>query len=137
MTGDDKNISGGGAKRGAGTSAAYAVPALTKAVEVLDLLADEPVGDGARKVVSDLRDGQIALLENLRFDPGEEANDDAFARQLASYADVYVNDAFGTAHRAHASTAGMVPHVAVRGAGYVMAKEIDVLSRLLGDVDRP
>ena len=101
------------------------------------VLADEPVGDGARKVVSDLRDGQIALLENLRFDPGEEANDDAFARQLASYADVYVNDAFGTAHRAHASTAGMVPHVAVRGAGYVMAKEIDVLSRLLGDVDRP
>ena len=101
------------------------------------VLADEPVGDGARKVVSDLRDGQIALLENLRFDPGEEANDDGFARQLASYADVYVNDAFGTAHRAHASTAGMVPHVAVRGAGYVMAKEIDVLSRLLGDVDRP
>ncbi len=101
------------------------------------VLADEPVGDGARKVVSDLRDGQIALLENLRFDPGEEANDDGFARQLASYADVYVNDAFGTAHRAHASTAGMVPHVALRGAGYVMAKEIDVLSRLLGEVDRP
>lgn len=100
-------------------------------------LADEPVGDGARKVVSDLRDGQIALLENLRFDPGEEANDDTFARALASYADVYVNDAFGTAHRAHASTAGMVPHVAARGAGYVMAKEIDVLSRLLGEVDRP
>ncbi|MBP8807785.1 MAG: phosphoglycerate kinase [Kofleriaceae bacterium] len=101
------------------------------------VLADEPVGDGARKVVSDLRDGQIALLENLRFDPGEEANDDGFARALASYADVYVNDAFGTAHRAHASTAGMVPFVAARGAGYVMAKEIDFLSRLLGDVDRP
>jgi phosphoglycerate kinase len=100
-------------------------------------LADEPVGDGARKVVSDLRDGQIALLENLRFDPGEEANDDGFARTLASYCDVYVNDAFGTAHRAHASTAGMVAHVASRGAGYVMAKEIDVLSRLLGEVDRP
>ncbi len=100
-------------------------------------LADEPAGDGARKVVSDLRDGQIAMLENLRFDPGEEANDDAFARQLASYADVYVNDAFGTAHRAHASTAGMVPMVAIRGAGFVMAKEIDFLSRLLGDVDRP
>jgi len=100
-------------------------------------LADEPVGDGARKVVSDLRDGQIALLENLRFDPGEEANDDAFARALASYCDVYVNDAFGTAHRAHASTTGMVAHVADRGAGYVMAKEIEVLSRLLGDVDRP
>jgi phosphoglycerate kinase len=66
------------------------------------ILADEPAGDGARKVVGDLREGQIALLENLRFHPGEEENDDAFARQLASYCDVYVNDAFGTAHRAHA-----------------------------------
>lgn len=101
------------------------------------ILADEPAGDGARKVVGDLREGQIALLENLRFHPGEEDNDDAFARQLASYCDIYVNDAFGTAHRAHASTAGMVRHVAQKGAGYVMAKEIDVLSRLLGEVDRP
>ncbi|HTL38055.1 MAG TPA: phosphoglycerate kinase [Kofleriaceae bacterium] len=100
-------------------------------------LADEPVGDGARKVVSDLRDGQIAMLENLRFNPGEEANDETFARTLASYADVYVNDAFGTAHRAHASTAGMVKFVAEKGAGFVMAKEIEFLSRLLGDVDRP
>jgi phosphoglycerate kinase len=100
-------------------------------------LADEPVGDGARRVVSDVRDGQIAMLENLRFNPGEEANDDGFARTLASYCDVYVNDAFGTAHRAHASTAGMAKHVADRGAGFVMAKEIEVLTRLLGDVDRP
>ncbi|HEY1551915.1 MAG TPA: phosphoglycerate kinase [Kofleriaceae bacterium] len=100
-------------------------------------LADEPVGDGARKVVSDLRDGQIGMLENLRFNPGEEANDETLARTLASYCDVYVNDAFGTAHRAHASTAGMVKFVAEKGAGFVMAKEIDVLSRLLGNVDRP
>ncbi len=101
------------------------------------ILADEPAGDGARKVVGDLREGQIALLENLRFNPGEEENDDGFARQLASYCDVYVNDAFGTAHRAHASTTGMVRHVSHKGAGFVMAKEIDVLSRLLADVDRP
>jgi phosphoglycerate kinase len=100
-------------------------------------LADEPTGDGARKVVSDLRDGQIAMLENLRFDPGEEANDESFARTLASYCDVYVNDAFGTAHRAHASTTGMVKFVGEKGAGFVMAKEIDFLSRLLGEVDRP
>ena len=100
-------------------------------------LADEPVGDGARKVVSDLRDGQIAMLENLRFDAGEEGNDEQFARTLASYCDLYVNDAFGTAHRAHASTAGMVKFVGEKGAGYVMAKEIDFLSRLLGEVDRP
>ena len=101
------------------------------------VLADEPVGDGARKVVSDLRDGGVAMLENLRFDPGEEANDETFARTLASYCDVYVNDAFGTAHRAHASTAGMVKFVGVAGAGFVMAKEIAVLSRLLGAVEKP
>ena len=101
------------------------------------LLTDEPVGDGARKVVSDLRDGQIALLENLRFHPGEDQNDDGFARQLASYADVYVNDAFGTAHRAHASTVGMIKHVAEKGAGFLMLKEIQFLSKLLGEVERP
>jgi phosphoglycerate kinase len=115
-------------------------PVAQKLAELLDLdvtLADEPIGDGARKVVSDLRDGQIAMLENLRFHPGEEANDEQFARTLASYCDVYVNDAFGTAHRAHASTAGMVKHVAEKGAGFVMAREIDFLSRLLGEVDRP
>jgi phosphoglycerate kinase len=76
------------------------------------LLTDEPSGDGARKVVADLRDGQVALLENLRFNPGEEANDDGFAKTLAAYADVYVNDAFGTAHRAHASTVGMIKYMA-------------------------
>lgn len=100
-------------------------------------LADEPVGDGARKVVADVRDGQIVMLENLRFDAREEANDDEFARELASYCDVYVNDAFGAAHRAHASTAGMVKHVRDVGAGFVMAKEIEVLSHLLGKVDEP
>ena len=115
-------------------------PVAARLAELLKVdvaLADEPVGDGARKVVSDLRDGQIAMLENLRFDPGEEANDETFARTLASYCDIYVNDAFGTAHRAHASTSGMVKFVGEKGAGYVMAKEIDFLSRLLGEVDRP
>lgn len=101
------------------------------------VLTDEPVGDGARKVVADMREGQLVLLENLRFSPGEEANDDAFARQLASYADVYVNDAFGTAHRAHASTVGMIKHVPERGAGFLMLREVDFLGRLLGTVARP
>ncbi len=100
-------------------------------------LADEVVGDGARKVVNDLRDGEIALLENLRFHPGEEANDEQLSRQLASYADTYVNDAFGTAHRAHASTVGMVKLVAERAAGLLMMKELEFLGRLLGDVERP
>nr|HEX4316152.1 phosphoglycerate kinase [Kofleriaceae bacterium] len=115
-------------------------PVAARLAELLDVevhLADEPAGDGARKVVSDLRDGEIGMLENLRFHPGEEANDEQLARQLASYCDVYVNDAFGTAHRAHASTAGMVKFVGHKGAGYVMAKEIDFLTRLLGTVDRP
>ncbi|HXU73771.1 MAG TPA: phosphoglycerate kinase [Polyangia bacterium] len=101
------------------------------------LLTDEAVGDGARKVVADLRDGDVALLENLRFFAGEEANDDGFARQLASYADVYVNDAFGTAHRAHASTAGMIKYVQEKGAGFLMIKEVQFLGKLLGDVERP
>jgi phosphoglycerate kinase len=100
-------------------------------------LTDEPVGDGARKVVNDLHAGSVALLENLRFSPGEEANDEAFARALAGYADVYVNDAFGTAHRAHASTAGIAKFVADKGIGLLMEREVKFLGRLLGAVERP
>jgi phosphoglycerate kinase len=100
-------------------------------------LTDEPVGDGARKVVNDLRAGAVALLENLRFSPGEEANDEAFSRALASYADVYVNDAFGTAHRAHASTVGIAKVVADKGMGLLMEREVKFLGKLLGDVERP
>src|SRR5215471_13460404 len=100
-------------------------------------LTDEPVGDGARKVVNDLHAGGVALLENLRFSPAEEANDEAFARALASYADVYVNDAFGTAHRAHASTVGMTKFVAAKGMGFLMEREVKFLGKLLGEVDRP
>jgi phosphoglycerate kinase len=98
---------------------------------------DEPVGDGARKVVADLRDGEIALLENLRFNEGEEKNDEAFAKALGGYAEVYVNDAFGTAHRAHASTVGMIRFVQDFGAGFLMLKEIEFLGKLLGGVERP
>jgi phosphoglycerate kinase len=113
--------------------AAYLAEALGRDV----VLADEPAGDGAKKVVCDLRDGGVAMLENLRFSPGEEANDETFARALASYADVYVNDAFGTAHRAHASTAGMVKHVSSKGAGFLMDREVKMLSKLTGEVERP
>ncbi len=100
-------------------------------------LTDEPVGDGAQKVVGDLREKQVALLENLRFNPGEEANDEEFAKELAAYADVYVGDAFGAAHRAHASTAGMVKLVAQSCAGRLMHAEVTALSKLLGEVERP
>lgn len=101
------------------------------------VLADEPAGDGAKKVVYDLRDGGVAMLENLRFSPGEEANDEGFARTLASYADVYVNEAFSSAHRAHASTAGMVKHVASKGLGLHANLELRMLNKLLADVQRP
>jgi phosphoglycerate kinase len=113
--------------------AAYLAEVLGREV----VLTDEPVGDGAKKVISDLREGGVAMLENLRFSPGEEANDEAFARGLASYADVYVNDAFGTAHRAHASTVGMLRFVSTKAMGLLMDKEVKFLSRLLGDVERP
>ena len=95
------------------------------------LLSDAPVGDGPTKLVRDLRDGQILMLENVRFNEGEEKNDDAFARQLAALCDVYVNDAFGAAHRAHASTAGIAAHVRVKAAGFLMADEVDALTKLL------
>ena len=101
------------------------------------VLTDEPVGDGARKVVGDLKAGRVALLENLRFTPAEEANDDTFAKGLASYADVYVNDAFGTAHRAHASTAGITKFVSSKGMGFLMEREVKFLGTLIGEVDRP
>jgi phosphoglycerate kinase len=113
--------------------AAYLAEVLGREV----VLADEPVGDGAKKVVSDLREGGVVMLENLRFHPGEEANDEVFARALASYADVYINDAFGTAHRAHASTVGMLRFVSQRGIGLLMEREVKFLGKLLGEVERP
>lgn len=95
------------------------------------ILADAPVGDGPTKLARDLRDGQILMLENVRYVEGEEKNDDAFARQLAALCEIYVNDAFGAAHRAHASTAGMAAHVKVKAAGFLMADEVDALTKLL------
>lgn len=101
------------------------------------IVPDDCIGDGARKVVADLRDGQIVLLENLRFHPEEEANDDTFCRELAKLCDVYVNDAFGAAHRAHASVAGLARLVPERGAGFLMEKELAALGRLRASTDKP
>ncbi|MFH0800638.1 MAG: phosphoglycerate kinase [Pseudomonadota bacterium] len=104
----------------------------------VDVLHPEDcVGDAVKKLASELAPGQVMLLENLRFHPEEEANGDAFAKQLASLAEVYVNDAFGTAHRAHASTVGMVPYVAQKGAGFLMRAEVEALTRLLKNPARP
>ncbi len=88
---------------------------------------EDCVGESAEQAVADLGDGQIVLLENLRFHPGETDNDPDFARALAALADVYVNDAFGTAHRAHASTAGMVPLVGRAAAGDLLLAELEHL----------
>ena len=101
------------------------------------VLPDDCIGDGARKVVLDLREGQVALLENLRFHREEEADDEAFARELAREIDVYVNDAFGAAHRAHASVHAIARVVPERGAGLLLRKEFGALGRLRGDVERP
>jgi phosphoglycerate kinase len=102
-------------------------------------LSDEVVGDGTRKVVADLREGEVALLENLRWEPGEEKNDESLSKALAGLADFYVNDAFGTAHRAHASTVGMVKFFPPghKGAGFLMLRELEFLGRLLHNVERP
>ncbi|MFZ5469743.1 MAG: phosphoglycerate kinase [Myxococcota bacterium] len=117
-------------------------PAAARLTELLGkehevLLADDCVGDGVKKMVRDLQGGQVVVLENLRFHKEEEANDEAFARELASLADVYVNDAFGTAHRAHASTVGMVGFVKERAAGFLMKKELEHLGKVLQGPEKP
>ena len=99
--------------------------------------ADDCVGEAAESVVASLRDGDVALLENLRFHPEEEKNDDGFAKELASLCDVYVNDAFGTAHRAHASTAGITRHVSKAAAGLLMEKELEYLGRVVNHPEHP
>lgn len=117
-------------------------PAASKLAELLGpkhevILADDCVGDAVKKQVKELKDGQVLVLENLRFHKEEEANDEAFARELAALADVYVNDAFGTAHRAHASTAGMAAFVKEKAAGLLMKKEIEYLGRVLKNPEKP
>src|SRR6185503_14051905 len=99
--------------------------------------ADDCVGQAAEEKVAALEDGEVLLLENLRFHPEEEKNDGSFARQLSSLCDVYVNDAFGAAHRAHASTAGITQFVQSAAAGLLMQKELDYLSRVITNPEHP
>ncbi|MFQ5670685.1 MAG: phosphoglycerate kinase [Acidobacteriota bacterium] len=110
----------------------------------LSRLVDRPVefvrhcrGRSIEEAAARLSRGNILLLENLRFDPGEESNDPAFAKALAAPASLYVNDAFGTAHRVHASTCGVTTFLSPAVAGLLMEKEIDALSKLLDQVRRP
>lgn len=99
--------------------------------------AADCVGNEVESAVARLGTGQVVLLENLRLHAGEEKNDPEFAKQLASLCDVYVNDAFGTAHRAHASTEGITHFVDICVAGFLMEKELDFLGRALNNPERP
>jgi len=98
--------------------------------------APETVGQETTESVERLIDGEVMMLENLRFNPGEKANDPEFAKQLASLADIFVNDAFGAAHRAHASTEG-VTHYLPAYAGLLLAREVETLTDMLADPARP
>jgi len=98
---------------------------------------DDCVGDAVESAVAELADGEIALLENVRFYKGEEKNDPEFSAQLAKLAEAYVNDAFGTAHRAHASTAGVTEHLSPCVCGFLIEKELAYLGDKTANPDRP
>ena len=100
-------------------------------------LAPDCVGSEVEAMVAAMQPGEVLLLENLRFHPEETKNEENFARSLARFAEVYVNDAFGAAHRAHASTTGMAAFVPERGAGFLLKKECDYLGKVLADPERP
>ena len=100
------------------------------------VLAADVVGDSAKSLTANMKDGDVVLLENVRFHKEEEKNDPAFAKQLADLADVFVNDAFGTAHRAHASTAGVADYIPAV-CGFLIQKEIEIMGGALSNPARP
>lgn len=112
--------------------AAYLSQALGQEVK----MAKDVVGESAKSIAASLQDGEVELIENVRFHKEEEKNDPAFAKELASLAEIYVNDAFGTAHRAHASTAGVADYLPAV-CGYLIQKEISIMGGALADPKRP
>ena len=100
-------------------------------------LPDDCIGDAAKKLVSDLRPGQLVMLENLRFHEEEEKNEDAFAREIATLCDVYVNDAFGSSHRAHASVSSLPRLMRDKGMGYLLRDEVTALARVTENPEKP
>ena len=112
--------------------AAYLSKALGQEVK----MAKDVIGESAKGIAASLQDGEVELLENVRFHKEEEKNDPAFAKELASMADIYVNDAFGTAHRAHASTAGVAAYLPAV-CGYLIQKEITIMGGALQNPKRP
>lgn len=114
-------------------------PVAQRLSELLDrpvAIAGDVIGDDARVKVTAAKPGDVILLENVRFEPGEEKNDDELARALAAFGDLYVNDAFGAAHRAHASTAGIAGYLPAF-AGDLMTSEVEALGALTGSPERP
>ncbi|MEK7704176.1 MAG: phosphoglycerate kinase [Myxococcota bacterium] len=101
------------------------------------ILADDCIGDGVKRLVKDLKPGSLMLLENLRFHAGEEKNEVGFSRELAAPFEVYVNDAFGACHRAHASVVGAVQHIEARAAGFLLEQEVKALGTLVAEPGRP
>ncbi|MEE9431021.1 MAG: phosphoglycerate kinase [Melioribacteraceae bacterium] len=115
-------------------------PAADRLSELLNQkvkFADDCIGDSVKELVSNLQTGEVLLLENLRFHSEEKKNDPAFAKLLAEYGDVYINDAFGSAHRAHASTEGVTKFIDACAAGYLMKKELDYLGSAIANPQRP
>ena len=101
------------------------------------LFPEDCVGDGIRKLTLDMKPNQILLLENLRFHPEEEENEEKFVKKLASLCDVYINDAFGSSHREHASVVGLPQLISQRGAGFLMKHEIEFLTKVSRSPERP
>lgn len=115
-------------------------PVAKKLTELLGkevIFANDSVGDSVAELVAQLNNGDVLLLENLRFHNEEEENNEAFSKQLASIGDIYVNDAFGSAHRAHASTEGVTKFIDTCVAGYLMQKELDYLHKAIAEPKRP
>lgn len=111
-------------------------PTLERVLGVPVKLATDVIGESAKKLASELKEGEVLLLENVRFHKEEEANDEEFAKELASLADIFVLDAFGTAHRAHASTAGIAKFIPAV-AGFLVAKEVSEIERATVNPTRP
>ena len=110
---------------------------LRRALGVPVELAPDCIGEAVERLVAGARSGQVVVLENLRFHPGEENDDPSFAERLARLADVYVDDAFGAAHRAHASTAGMARFFRDKAAGFLLRREVEFLQRILAAPEQP
>jgi len=110
---------------------------LSQLLEEKVALATDCIGEAVQKQIGGMKEGEVLLLENLRFHPEEEKNEEAFSKALAFFCDVYVNDAFGAAHRAHASTEGMTRFVKIVAAGFLMMKEIESLEKALVNPQKP